>query len=695
MLQLIGHIEDDVKESIITSTLNSIRITFPEIIGEAYIGYPIYIDPIYDRNVVVDLTIISNIGVFVINILKKAVINYKTIQDEIYLKLESKFKKQGYLLNGRDLTFVYTTITYSVEPLEPMTDAIIVFNVQELIKAIKANAQCFESALRNKILSAIQEAYGINRRVERNDVRQGTKAYLINKMNDLIERYDNKQMEAILSDVSGIQRIRGMAGSGKTIVLARKAVELHTTHPDWIIVVTYSTRSLRKYLTSLISNFYAVKNDGAKFDETKLRIMHAWGSSNSPGIYYEACISTGNQPLTYGEAKSRFGKKHTFSKVCAELLDKQTDFPQIFNCVLIDEAQDFDKSFLLLCLKLLDKHERLAYAYDELQDLADVSMPPPYEIFGKQIKHDTPLTVCYRNQCQTIVTAHALGLGLYSNNGLIQFPSSVDVWEAIGYTSDSPIVQGKEVTLYRTRETSPQFLETNDEDVVKIIPCDDFQGMISLLIAYVQNDIYSDNLLPSQIMVVDMDSLSYADNLMRIRKKLHGSDTCDENVVKFHQAGALSPEDFFRTDSVVYTSVFRAKGNESFMVYIVNAQNCINSLVSTRDRNSLFTAITRSKGWVRVLGYGTGILELLDEFKKIESNEYRLRFTYPTDSDLRRITLNSRDIKHSEQETLDSARLLFSRLARSGHYTKEQLLQALLGVTTLEQLDEIISDRKK
>lgn len=70
--------------------------------------------------------------------------------------------------------------------------------------------------------------------------------------------------------------------------------------------------------------------------------------------------------------------------------------------------------------------------------------------------------------------------------------------------------------------------------------------------------------------------------------------------VRVHTAGAASPEDFFRERSIVYSSVRRAKGNESYMVYIVNAQKCVNSLQRRTDRNALFTAITRSKGWVRV-----------------------------------------------------------------------------------------------
>ena len=82
-------------------------------------------------------------------------------------------------------------------------------------------------------------------------------------------------MEAILSDPIGIQRIRGMAGSGKTVILARKAVELHTKHPEWDIIVTFNTWALKKQIVALIDKFYSIKNNGQKPNYKKLRVCSA------------------------------------------------------------------------------------------------------------------------------------------------------------------------------------------------------------------------------------------------------------------------------------------------------------------------------------------------------------------------------------------------------------------------------------
>ena len=55
---------------------------------------------------------------------------------------------------------------------------------------------------------------------------------------------DHLQSRIVIETVEDVQRIRGLAGSGKTIVLALKAAYLHASHPEWRIAVTFLTRSI-------------------------------------------------------------------------------------------------------------------------------------------------------------------------------------------------------------------------------------------------------------------------------------------------------------------------------------------------------------------------------------------------------------------------------------------------------------------
>lgn len=703
-LKILGSLEDGRKHDVAEYFVQALNDNFPDLTGELYLGYPIYIDEIANRRTCVDMALISKMGVYIFNILTEPVTDYGEIQDDIYSKVEAKFKKQKFLFKKRALIFEFHAVTYTLADIEKLDEYPLVKNVDEAISYIKEN--CFEEELSDdlytKILSGLQEAYGINTRTERGDVSEGTKAYAINQMASLIEKYDGRQMEAILSDTTGIQRIRGMAGSGKTIILARKAVELHTAHPDWNIVVTYSTRSLKGQLETLIGRFYAAKNDGAKYNANKLKIMHSWGSASSTGVYYEVCLRHGISPMNVNEAKAKYGKStNLFSRVCFELLTSIKDFQKLYDCILIDEAQDFDKNYLQLCLKVLGKEQRLVYAYDELQNLNEEAMPNPEQIFGRGVEHDTPLTVCYRNQGNAIVTAHAIGMGLYRKEGILQLPSSSSVWEAIGYVTDAPIEEGKEAILYRTPETSPELLKVDKKDIIDFLCYDDAKSMYKSLLDMIKEDLEKQQLLPKDIMIIDMDTYDYNKNSMllkNIQSNINSEVAFDDDFnyhdeleiykYDFHTAGAANPEDFFREDSIVYSSVRRAKGNETFMVYIVNSQKCVNSLQRRSDRNALFTAITRSKGWVRVLGFGEDMETLKQEFEEIKNHEYKLYFAeYPDKNKLKEIFLNNKDVANKDIKVIDSTKALIEKLTEEGNATKVQLMQELFGMSK----DEIIN----
>lgn len=700
-LKILGTLHD-AKRVVADKFAQSFKKKYPSIEGEMYLGYPIYHDEVAGRKICVDIALISKIGVFIINILNTPVTDYGTIQDDIYAKVESKFKKQPFLFKRKKLVFEFQIITYCEGRMDEQEEYLWAKSNDDLMEFIEkyADLEKFnDDDLYGKILSGIQEAYGINNHSIREGVTEGTKAYAINQMAALVEKYGNSQMEAILSDIEGIQRIRGMAGSGKTIVLARKAAELHTAHPNWEIVVTYSTRSLKGQLENLISHFYANKNDGAKYNDKKLKIMQAWGSSHSHGVYYEICLIHGISPLSYTEARARYGRSaNLFSKMCADLLKEIKPFKKMYDCILIDEAQDFDKYFLQLCSKIIGSEQRLVYAYDELQSLNEEQMPSPEEIFGHSVENDTPLIVCYRNQGPVIVTAHAIGMGLYREEGLVQLPGAIEVWSAIGYIADTPIQEGKEVTLYRTKETSPDFLNVDKNEIITFRKYKDDTEMFAALLETISHDIMTEQITPQDIMIIDMDTLSYSNNynklityLNSVNENRTGNGTAAFQF-RIHTAGAASPEDFFRNNSIVYSSVRRAKGNESFMVHIVNAQKCVNTLQRRTDRNALFTAITRSKGWVRVFGYGEDMQTLCDEFEKIKENDFKLHFEhYPTKTEQETIFLNNRDVEDRDKRAFDQTKELINRLSQEGSMSKVQLMKQLFDADT-EELLQILKE---
>ncbi|WP_349252958.1 DEAD/DEAH box helicase [Burkholderia cenocepacia] len=301
------------------------------------------------------------------------------------------------------------------------------------------------------------------------------------RLEDSIANLDSRQSEAVIETVDGVQRIRGLAGSGKTIVLALKVAYLHAQHPDWKIAVTFNTRSLKEQFRKLINNF-TIEQTSEEPDWNQIDIIHAWGSpagTSDEGIYYRFCSENGATYYDFGSAKDSFGSKDPFGGACQNALAQTSRRSEIYDAILVDEAQDFSSAFLQICHSLLKQPKRLVYAYDELQNLTETSLPSPEEIFGAddagrplvvfgahrpgQPRQDITLNVCYRNSRPVLATAHALGFGVYrEKDGLVQIFDDPSLWLEVGYrVSDGELEDGKHVVLERTDKTSPQFLETH------------------------------------------------------------------------------------------------------------------------------------------------------------------------------------------------------------------------------------------
>ena len=157
----------------------------------------------------------------------------------------------------------------------------------------------------------------------------------------------------------------------------------------------------------------------------------------------------------YLKARNQYGSSDPFGELCKKALSEAKDISQVYDAILIDEAQDFSPSFLCMCYEMLKEPKRLVYAYDELQNLRTQSLPSPEAIFGEydngnprvkfniseegKPQQDIILEKCYRNSRPALVTAHALGFGIYrkpesdNESGLVQMFEQDTLWKDIGY----------------------------------------------------------------------------------------------------------------------------------------------------------------------------------------------------------------------------------------------------------------------
>nr|WP_321510176.1 ATP-binding domain-containing protein [uncultured Hyphomonas sp.] len=512
---------------------------------------------------------------------------------------------------------------------------------------------------------------GKRTRVVKKEDSRGARLKLLEQS---IANLDNTQSRAVIETVEGVQRIRGLAGSGKTIILALKAAYLHSQHPDWKIAVTFNTRSLKAQFRRLINTF-VIEQSGEEPDWGKLLVLNAWGAPGTgdrTGIYYEFVKSHGLEYTDFQSAKNRYGFDEAFSGVCREAIKSATSERHVFDAMLIDEAQDFDPSFFRMCYSMLSKEKRLVYAYDELQSLTESSLPPPEELFGKsnsgkpnvqfaepqpgQPQQDIILEKCYRNSRPVLSTAHALGFGIYrepdpkTGTGLIQLFDNSKLWNDVGYVVESgELEEDQRVVLRRTSDTSPLFLENHSplEDLIEFKKFDSKEEQASWIANQIQENLTNDELQPDDIIIINPNPLTTRKEVGKVRQILF------ERNIDSHLAGVdVSAETFFDEDnqSITFTGIFRAKGNEAGMVYIMNADDCAKSFGNlARVRNQLFTAITRSKAWVRVLGVGKNMQVLMDEFERVRNAEFKLEFQYPSEAVRRKLNLVNRDMTDAEK----------------------------------------------
>lgn len=674
----------------------------PDLSGVLFIGYPIIATA--NGPYLVDALLVSgDMGIVIFDLVEGTDLgDHEERQDDAANKLEAKLKSHPELMRRRDLAIPIQPISFAPafasQSLSNGTDDYPLTNRNTLVACLQGlnwsnrTDEVFRSAL-----SVIENTSTIRRSVTRRAVDdEDSRGAKLKRLEDAIATLDSGQNRAVIETVDGVQRIRGLAGSGKTIVLALKAAYLHAHYPDWRIAVTFNTRSLKGQFRRFINTF-CLAQIGTEPDWEKLRVINSWGAPGKPdrdGMYYEFCRVHDVDYLDFRRARARYGMNSAFAQACRTALREATGTATVYDAIMVDEAQDLSPDFLHLCHRLLGPQKRLIYAYDELQSLTDSSLPAPEQIFGDDqsaLSNDLVLQRCYRNSRPVLATAHALGFGIYRKPrdqdeiGLVQMFDHPRLWEEIGYRRTAGDLQpGRCVTLARNSETSPLFLEDHSEidDLVQFISFASAAEQADWLAKEIARNLSGDELRPDDIMVINPDPVSTRTQVGPIRRRLLDAG------IQCHLAGVDTASDVFGgdLDSVTFTGIHRAKGNEAAMVYIINAQDCYAARFSLAQiRNRLFTAITRSKAWIRVLGIGNDMDDLIDEYRQLKSRGFELQFTYPTQKQRDNLKIVHRDMSQQER----------SRIHTSEHELSKLITHLETGALHIEDIDQEVIRKLK
>ncbi len=517
--------------------------------------------------------------------------------------------------------------------------------------------------------SVFQGVNPLNKNLDRLPASGNTKGKAIRFLEKDIALLDEEQHKVAIQIAPGPQRIRGLAGTGKTVVLAMKAANIHLRYPEKKILFTFNTQSLYNQTKSLISRFYRTHSDEDPNWE-KLHIRHAWGGKSRPGVYFDVCKRSGEIPMILRNAKGR-DPNFPFRACCNHALDFA--IKPLYDHVLIDEAQDFPKEYFRLLYKLTKEPKSICWAYDELQSLAALEVPNPKDLFGVSengiplislegedypggIEKDFVLHRSYRCSKEVLMLAHGIGLGIHAPKGCVQMLVDKQSWKSIGYeVRKGNLIEGEETEIFRPSENSPNRLTeiySGDQKILEVKDFEDREEELNWVAKEIKNDIEVEEVCPEQIVVIGFDNPK--DNLMKLQAKLLGLGV--DSIIP--GIGGLAWE-FGETDMVTLSTIFRAKGNEAPNVYIINFDALYGYAEEIENRNKAFSSISRSKGWVRITGSGRQMKEVRNEVERILNDIPFFKFVFPNISGLRRLDASETTRRRKElKRAKDSLRAL-------------------------------------
>lgn len=495
--------------------------------------------------------------------------------------------------------------------------------------------------------SVFQGVNPLNKSVEEAPASAQTLGEAIAILEKDIALLDEEQHKVAIQIAPGPQRIRGLAGTGKTVVLAMKAANIHLKYPERKILFTFNTQSLYNQTKSLISKFYRTYSDSDPNWEN-VHVRHAWGSSRKHGVYYDITKRSEVVPLVLANAKStdpdmplRACSKHAL----------QLNIQPFYDHILVDEAQDFPKEFFQVLYKLAKEEKAIYWAYDELQNLSAVELPSPTDLFGTNdkgvplvsvdgddypggIEKDFVLHRSYRCPVQVLMLAHGIGLGIHAPKGCVQMLKNRESWRSIGYQIEQgDLVKGQQTVILRPPDNSPNRIGQiykGGRNLVEVSVFDSREEELESVVSSIVNDIKTEGVRPEHIIVISLDAPKR--NFVSMQQKLYR-----------HEIASTIPglvdesSEFAEPGMVTLSTRYRAKGNEAPIVYIVGFDSLYEYAEEIENRNAAFSSISRAKGWVRISGAGRQMKAAKDEIDKILIDIPYFRFIFPDPDKLPRV----------------------------------------------------------
>ncbi len=176
----------------------------------------------------------------------------------------------------------------------------------------------------------------------------------------VLDKYQDKLAQL---KPGSIRRWGGVAGSGKSLILAEKAVRA-LKQDNRVLLLSFNI-TLKHYLRDLCSQQFGV----GKYEGERKKL----GTNLSIMYFHELLKNIMSTNSINIEIKE---KENDFTKIWIETLENNWNYIEtkdLFNYdyILIDEGQDFKGDWIRFLKRLLNKNGEMLIVYDKAQDLFD------------------------------------------------------------------------------------------------------------------------------------------------------------------------------------------------------------------------------------------------------------------------------------------------------------------------------------
>lgn len=221
----------------------------------------------------------------------------------------------------------------------------------------------------------------------------------------------------------GPRVVRGVAGSGKTVVLARWAATELLAHPELEAAVLFGNLALRPHLESLLRASWRRVAGARPYPEERVQLVHI-GT-----LLSDLCVA-------HGLAKPRGEARFDWRALAMNLREKGSLAPR-FGLLYVDEAQDLGHEVLALLFSLVHQQQEqlpVRVFYDNAQNV--YGRPTPrWADFGLDLRgRSTVLRESFR------ATRQAMELALDLLHAVQPIDQDPDMRELIRPRSGAPLL---------------------------------------------------------------------------------------------------------------------------------------------------------------------------------------------------------------------------------------------------------------